>query len=142
MGEARRRATRRVTNDMAATRPFLVASQWESLNQVDDEEPIWTFRVALLGSISFLFLLILNKYFLKQTSECIMGMASTLIVLYPLGYIMGKAIPNTRVYYPTLGGLEFSTNPGHFSGREYAIISILANMGAVIGGFTSNIYHW
>ncbi|KAL0361295.1 UNVERIFIED_CONTAM: hypothetical protein Sradi_3814000 [Sesamum radiatum] len=129
-------------NDMAATRPFLAAGQWESVNRVDEEEPIWTFRMVLLGSISFVFLLILNKYFLKKTGECIMGMTSTLIVLYPLGYIMGKVVPNTRVYYPTLWGLEFSTNPGRFSGREYAMISILANMGAIIGGFTSNSYHW
>ncbi|KAL0325248.1 UNVERIFIED_CONTAM: hypothetical protein Sradi_5094100 [Sesamum radiatum] len=129
-------------NDMAATRPLLEAEQWESINGVEDEEPIWTFRMVLLGSISFIFLLILNKYFFKQTGECVMGMTSTLMVLYPLGYIMGKVVPDTRVYYPTLGGLEFSTNPGRFTGREYAMISILANMGAIIGGFTSNSYHW
>ncbi|KAL8542247.1 hypothetical protein ACS0TY_003204 [Phlomoides rotata] len=71
-----------------------------------------------------------------ETSECIISMTSTVVVLYPLGYIMGLLIPQRMVYYPMFG-LEFSTNQGPFALKEYAMISILANMGATIDGFTS-----
>lgn len=113
-----------------------VAALPRMVGGLDEDSSLWTFRVILLGSISFLFLLILNKYFVKDTSECIMSMASTLVVLYPLGYIMGILIPQRMVYYRRLG-LEFCTNEGPFALKEYAMISILANMGATIGGFTS-----
>ncbi|KAL8058567.1 hypothetical protein ABFS82_03G025700 [Erythranthe guttata] len=140
MHEAHRR---RATADVAAPppqppRPSVPGQQVE---EIDDESPVWTFRVMLLGSISFVFLLILNKYFLNQTAEFIMGMASTLVVLYPLGYIMGKLIPTRTVYYPMFG-LEFSMNSGSFGIREYAMISIFANVGAILGVFTSYSVDW
>ncbi|KAL8490351.1 hypothetical protein ACS0TY_025540 [Phlomoides rotata] len=123
------------TSKRSTTTPE-VAALPRMVGGLDEDSSLWTFRVIFLGLISFFFLLILNKYFVKETSECIMSMASTVVVLYPLGYIMGLLIPQRMVYYPTFG-LEFSTNQGPFALKEFAMISILANMGATIGGFTS-----
>lgn len=119
----------------------VVVGRRETVDGENEEGLIWTFRVMVLGSISFLILLVLNKYFLKEAGECIMSMASTMVVLYLLGYIMAKLIPKTVVYYPIFG-LEFSINPGPFGLKEYAMISILANMGATIGGLTSYSVDW
>lgn len=103
----------------------------------EDEAPVWTFRVMVLGSISFFILLIVNKYLAKETSDCIVGMALTIVVVYPLGYLMGKLMPKRMIYDPILG-LEFSTNDGPFGIQEYALISIFANLGATVGGLTSS----
>ncbi|KAL8542245.1 hypothetical protein ACS0TY_003202 [Phlomoides rotata] len=126
---------RATTSKRSTTTPVVVALP-RMVGGLDEDSSLWTYHVILLGLISFFFLLILNKYFVKETSECIMSMASTVVVLYPLGYIMGLLVPQRMVYYPTLG-LEFSTNQGPFALKEYAMISVLANMGATIGGFTS-----
>lgn len=130
------RVRRATTANKRTTTTLVVTALPRMVGGQDEDSSLWTFRVILLGSISFLFLLILNKYFVKETSECIMSMTSTLVVLYPLGYIMGIVVPRRMVYNRTLG-LEFSTNQGPFALKEYAMISILANMGATIGGFTS-----
>lgn len=116
-------------------RPCTVG-RWRAVDE-NEEAPVWTFRVIVLGPISFLFLLVLNKYLVKETCECIMGMALTIVVVYPLGYIMGKLIPRRVVFFPTLG-LEFYINDGPFGFKEYAMISIFANLGATIGGLTSS----
>lgn len=102
-----------------------------------DEAPVWTFRVMVLGLISFVVLLVVNKYLATDTNDCIIGMALTIVIVYPLGYVMGKLVPKRMVYYPILG-LEFSTNDGPFGIKEYALISIFANLGATIGGLTSS----
>ncbi|PIN03158.1 hypothetical protein CDL12_24324 [Handroanthus impetiginosus] len=133
---------RRRTTRIAATDAVALPRRHESDGGEEDEQgPVWTFRVMLLGSISFLILLILNKYILNQTGQWILGMASALVVLYPMGYIMEIIIPRRRIYYPVFG-FEFSVNPGPFGLREYALISIFANMGAIIGAFTSYSIDW
>ncbi|KAL2512593.1 Oligopeptide transporter 2 [Abeliophyllum distichum] len=108
----------------------------ENEDEDEDDESLWTFRVMFLGSISCVALSILNKYFLFQTTQCIMAMVSALVILYPLGHIMAKVLPKRKVYFPILR-LEFSLNPGPFDVREYALISIFANTGAVYSGITS-----
>ncbi|KAL3845752.1 hypothetical protein ACJIZ3_003155 [Penstemon smallii] len=113
----------------------------EEEEEEDDQTPIWTSRVMFLGSLSSIFLLILNKYFFTQTIECFMASALTLLVLRILGYIMGKVVPNRRVYFRAIR-LEFLLNPGPFTMREYAMISILANLGATYGGITSCSIDW
>ncbi|KAL1546810.1 hypothetical protein AAHA92_23359 [Salvia divinorum] len=109
---------------------------WTAEDESEDA-PVWTFRVMVLGCTSFLFLLVVNKYLATETSECIMGMGLTIVVVYPLGFLMGKLIPRRVVYYPMFR-LEFCTNEGPFSFKEYALISIFANLGATIGGLTSS----
>ncbi|KAH6776410.1 hypothetical protein C2S52_013971 [Perilla frutescens var. hirtella] len=129
-GMCNRRAAER-----KAARPV---ERWRTVDEnEDDEAPVWTFRVMVLGCVSFVFLLVVNKYLVKETCECVVGMALTIVVVYPLGYIMGKIIPKRMVYYPTFG-LEFSINDGPFGFKEYAVISIFANLGATIGGLTSS----
>ncbi|CAI9116103.1 OLC1v1017171C1 [Oldenlandia corymbosa var. corymbosa] len=102
----------------------------------EEEPPVWTFRVLYLGSLSCLFLYILNKFFLYQTAQYIMSMVITVSILYPLGHIMAKLMPKRRVFLRNLG-VEFSLNPGPFDIREFALISIFANSGGAYGGITS-----
>lgn len=118
-------------------RPCVVGLRRWTAEDERDEAPVWTFRVMVLGCASFLFLLVVNKYLAGETSECIMGLALTIVIVYPLGYLMGKLIPRRVVYYPMFG-LEFCTNEGPFGFKEYALISIFANLGATIGGLTSS----
>lgn len=138
-GVERRRENGSVTED--SVDPHGEQEQEQDVDQAEeeddeDDESLWTFRVMFLGSISCAVLLILNKYFLFQTTQCIMAMVSTLVILYPLGHIMAKLLPKRKVYFPILR-LEFSLNPGPFDVREYALISIFANAGAVYSGITS-----
>uniref|UniRef100_M0ZPM2 Oligopeptide transporter 4 n=1 Tax=Solanum tuberosum TaxID=4113 RepID=M0ZPM2_SOLTU len=103
----------------------------------DDDEPVWTFRVLLLGLLSFIFLIIITKYYLHETSECVVSMVWVMVFVYPIGFIMGKKLPKRRIYLRLIG-LEFSLNPGYFNTKEYALISIIGNIGAVYGGLTSD----
>uniref|UniRef100_A0A0V0H9J6 Putative oligopeptide transporter 2-like n=1 Tax=Solanum chacoense TaxID=4108 RepID=A0A0V0H9J6_SOLCH len=103
----------------------------------DDDEPVWTFRVLLLGLLSFIFLIIITKYYLHETSECVVSMVWVMVFVYPIGFIMGKKLPKRKIYLRLIG-LEFSLNPGYFNTKEYALISIIGNIGAVYGGLTSD----
>lgn len=105
-------------------------------NDIDDE-PVWTFRVLLLGLLSFIFLIIITKYYLHKTSECVVSMVWVMVFVYPIGFIMGKKLPKRKIYLRLIG-LEFSLNPGYFNTKEYALISIIGNIGAVYGGLTSD----
>lgn len=108
----------------------------------EEEESIWTFRVIFLGSISSIFLFIINKFFLYQNAQCIMSMLSVAAAEYPLGLIMAKFMPRRRVYLKTIR-MEFSLNPGPFDVREFVLISIFANAGAAYGGITTHsIQHY
>ncbi|MCD7445785.1 hypothetical protein HAX54_000023 [Datura stramonium] len=102
-----------------------------------DEEPVWTFRVVLLGLLSFIFLIIVTKYYLHETSECIVCMVWVMVFVYPIGFIMSKKLPKKKIYLRPIG-LEFALNPGSFNKKEYAMISIIGNIGAVYGGLTSD----
>lgn len=103
----------------------------------DIDEPVWTFRVLLLGLLSFIFLIIATKYYFHETSECVMSMVWVMVFVYPIGFIMGKKLPKRKIYLRPIG-LEFSLNPGSFNTKEYALISIIGNIGAVYGGLTSD----
>lgn len=109
-------------------------------NYEDEEQPVWTFRVIYLGSLSCFFSFVLNKFFLYQTAQCIMSMVTVVAILYPVGYAMAKFMPKRSVYLPTFG-LEFSLNPGPFDIREFVLICIFANTGAAYGGITSHSVH-
>ncbi|KAF3617932.1 hypothetical protein FXO38_33697 [Capsicum annuum] len=103
----------------------------------DIDEPVWTFRVLLLGLLSFIFLIIVTKYYLRETSECVMSMVWVTVFMYPIGFIMAKKLPKRKIYLRPIG-LEFALNPGAFNKKEYAMISIIGNIGAVYGGLTSD----
>ncbi|KAK4374368.1 hypothetical protein RND71_005045 [Anisodus tanguticus] len=111
----------------------------EEINDEDDidYEPVWTFRVLLLGLLSFIFLIITTKYYLHETSECVVSMVWVMVFVYPIGFIMGKKLPRRKIYLRPIG-LEFALNPGSFNKKEYALISIIGNIGAVYGGLTSD----
>ncbi|GAA0186178.1 hypothetical protein LIER_33466 [Lithospermum erythrorhizon] len=102
----------------------------------EEDQPIWTFRVFILGSVSCIILLILNKFILKQTAECITSMISNAIVAFVLGHIMARYVPKRMIFWRKLR-LEFCINPGGFNIKELALISIFGNVGAVFGGLTS-----
>ncbi|KAG5573382.1 hypothetical protein H5410_063148 [Solanum commersonii] len=112
-------------------------SRQENVDNDDDDEPVWTFRVLLLGLLSFIFLIIITKYYLHETSECVVSMVWVMVFVYPIGFIMGKKLPKRKIYLRLIG-LEFSLNPGYFNTKEYALISIIGNIGAVYGGLTSD----
>ncbi|PHT33840.1 hypothetical protein CQW23_25640 [Capsicum baccatum] len=103
----------------------------------DIDEPVWTFRVLLLGLLSFIFLIIVTKYYLRETSECVMSMVWVTVFMYPIGFIMANKLPKRKIYLRPIG-LEFPLNPGAFNKKEYAMISIIGNIGAVYGGLTSD----
>nr|GMC52430.1 oligopeptide transporter 2-like [Ipomoea batatas]GMC55117.1 oligopeptide transporter 2-like [Ipomoea batatas]GME14685.1 oligopeptide transporter 2-like [Ipomoea batatas] len=97
---------------------------------------VWTFRVFLLGSLSCVFLIIINKFYLQETAESVMSMVTTMAVAYPIAVVLAKRLPKRRIYVRAFD-FEFALNPGPFSMREYVLISTLGNVGAVYGGLTS-----
>ncbi|CAN4095302.1 unnamed protein product [Withania somnifera] len=103
----------------------------------DIDEPVWTFRVLILGLLSFIFLVTVTKYYLRETSECIVSMVWVMVFVYPIGFIMAKKLPKRKIHLRPIG-LEFALNPGSFNKKEYALISIIGNIGAVYGGLTSD----
>lgn len=112
-------------------------SKEEIEDEEDNIEPVWTFRVLFLGLLSFIFLIIITKYCLRETAECLMSMMWAMLVVYPIGLIMAKKLPKRKIYLRPIG-LEFALNPGSFNKKEYVLISIIGNIGAVYGGLTSD----
>lgn len=112
----------------------------EIIDDNDDLEPVWTFRVLILGLLSFILLIIVTKYYVHETSECLVSMVWVMVFVYPIGFIMAMKLPQRKIYLSPIG-LEFSLNPGSFNTKEYALISIIGNIGAVYGGLTSDFIH-
>ncbi|XP_031264015.1 oligopeptide transporter 5-like [Pistacia vera] len=92
-------------------------------------EPVLTFRTWVLGLTSCALLAFLNRFFSFRQNPLSVGPVAAQIIVLPIGRLMASTLP-TKVYQCPLTKWRFSLNPGPFSVKEHALITIFAGCGA------------
>jgi len=99
-------------------------------NEDNPNEPVWTFRMWLLGIMAVVLLSFLNTFFGYRSQPLMVTMISVQVATLPIGRFMAKVLPKRKF---RIGGRDFSLNPGPFNTKEHVLISIFANAGAAFG---------
>ncbi|KAE9619664.1 putative oligopeptide transporter, OPT superfamily [Lupinus albus] len=95
----------------------------------DPTQPALTFRTWVLGLGSCALLAFVNEFFGYRTNPLGISSVAAQIVTLPLGKLMAATLPTKSIHVP-LTKWSFSFNPGPFSMKEHALITILASCGA------------
>ncbi|OIW16405.1 hypothetical protein TanjilG_19121 [Lupinus angustifolius] len=95
----------------------------------DPTQPALTFRTWFLGLASCLLLSFVNQFFSFRTNPLYLSSVSAQIVTLPLGKLMAATLPTRRFQVP-LTKWYFTLNPGPFSLKEHALITIFASSGS------------
>ncbi|KAK8648707.1 hypothetical protein V6N13_129452 [Hibiscus sabdariffa] len=95
----------------------------------DPTEPTLTIRTWVLGLLTCCTLSFVNQFFAYRQNQLTITSISAQIVVLPLGRLMAATLPNTKIRVPLTPWL-FSLNPGPFTKKEHALITIFANCGA------------
>ncbi|KAJ2756231.1 hypothetical protein GGI19_001010 [Coemansia pectinata] len=96
-------------------------------NKDDPDTPCLTFRSLTLGILFCTGLAFVNQLFYFRANPIALGGYVIQLLSFPLGYLMAKILPRTR--FRTFGW-EWSLNPGPFSIKEHALVSIFAGPSA------------
>ncbi|XP_019460501.1 PREDICTED: oligopeptide transporter 1-like [Lupinus angustifolius] len=95
----------------------------------DPTVPALTFRTWFLGIGSCILLSFVNQFFGFRTNPLYLSSVSAQIVTLPLGKLMAATLPSRRFQLP-LTEWSFTLNPGPFSLKEHALITIFASSGS------------
>ncbi|KAK7276982.1 hypothetical protein RIF29_18131 [Crotalaria pallida] len=95
----------------------------------DPTQPALTFRAWILGLSSCVFLAFVNEFFGFRTNPLVVSSVAAQIVTLPLGKLMAATLPTNKFNVP-LTKWSFTLNPGPFSMKEHALITILAGTGS------------
>ncbi|KAF1877853.1 hypothetical protein Lal_00038162, partial [Lupinus albus] len=95
----------------------------------DPTEPALTFRTWVLGLGSLVLLGFVNEFFGFRTNPLGISSVAAQIVTLPLGKLMAATLPTKSIHVP-LTKWSFSFNPGPFTMKEHALITILASCGS------------
>ncbi|XP_027093479.1 oligopeptide transporter 4-like [Coffea arabica] len=102
-------------------------------NTDDPNQPVWTFRMWVLGIISCTLLSFLNQFFSYRRETVIITQIPVVVATLPTGRFMAAVLPTTQFRLPGFGSRKFSLNPGPFNMKEHVLISIFANAGTAFG---------
>ncbi|RDY08099.1 Oligopeptide transporter 5, partial [Mucuna pruriens] len=95
----------------------------------DPTQPALTFRTWTLGLASCIILSFVNQFFGYRSNPLYVSSVSAQIVSLPLGKFMAATLP-TKVILVPFTKWSFSLNPGPFSLKEHALITIFASAGS------------
>ncbi|EOY11965.1 Oligopeptide transporter 5 [Theobroma cacao] len=95
----------------------------------DPTESALTFRTWVLGLISCCILAFVNQFFAYRQNQLSISSISAQIVVLPIGKLMAATLPKKVIRVP-FTKWSFSLNPGPFTLKEHALITIFANCGA------------
>lgn len=99
----------------------------------DPTQPVWTFRMWVLGLISCVMLSFLNQFFSYRREPLIISQITVQVATLPIGRFMAAVLPMTQFRIPGFGSRMFSLNPGPFNMKEHVLITIFANAGSAFG---------
>ena len=102
-------------------------------NADDPTQPVWTFRMWLLGLLSCSILSFLNQFFAYRTEPLIITLITVQVATLPIGRFMAAVLPTATFRLPGFGSKRFSLNPGPFNMKEHVLITIFANAGSAFG---------
>ncbi|KAJ3276094.1 hypothetical protein HDV01_006264 [Terramyces sp. JEL0728] len=100
-----------------------LANDWIAgvvVKEDDPDTPALTFRTLLLGCIWAVFLALANCLFTFRANPFIIPNALATLLAYPMGIFMAAVLPDVQVF-------GFSLNPGPFTVKEHALITIIAS---------------
>ncbi|XP_019058544.1 PREDICTED: oligopeptide transporter 1-like, partial [Tarenaya hassleriana] len=95
----------------------------------DPTEPVLTFRTWTLGIISCVALAFVNEFFSFRTNSLTVSAVSAQIITLPIGRLMAATLPKRKFGFPGTNW-KWSLNPGPFSMKEHALITIFASSGS------------
>ncbi|QHO26527.1 hypothetical protein HN51_023627 [Arachis hypogaea] len=95
----------------------------------DPNQPSLTFRTWVLGTMSCVVLSFVNQFFSYRTNPLFVSSMSAQIVAFPLGKFMAATLPKKPIHIP-MTKLHFTLNPGPFTLKEHALITIFASAGS------------
>ncbi|WOK95239.1 oligopeptide transporter 5-like [Canna indica] len=95
----------------------------------DPSQPCLTFRCWVLGCIFCVMLAFVNQFFGYRTNQLSISSVCIQIVALPIGRWMALVLPKKMIKVP-LTNWSFSMNPGPFTMKEHALITIFAGSGA------------
>ncbi|KAL4298552.1 hypothetical protein S245_057927 [Arachis hypogaea] len=95
----------------------------------DPNQPALTFRTWVLGILSCVVLSFVNQFFSYRDNPLSVGSMSAQIVAFPLGKFMAATLPTKHFHIP-MTNWHFTLNPGPFTLKEHALITIFASSGA------------
>ncbi|XP_016163975.1 oligopeptide transporter 1-like [Arachis ipaensis] len=95
----------------------------------DPNQPALTFRTWVLGILSCVVLSFVNQFFSYRDNPLSVGSMSAQIVAFPLGKFMAATLPTKLIHIP-MTNWHFTLNPGPFTLKEHALITIFASSGA------------
>ncbi|CAN4092286.1 unnamed protein product [Withania somnifera] len=102
-------------------------------NTDDPTQPVWTFRMWILGLLSCILLSFLNQFFSYRKEPLIITQITVQVATLPIGQFMAAVLPTTKFRILGFGSREFSLNPGPFNMKEHVLITIFANAGSAFG---------
>ncbi|MED6219800.1 oligopeptide transporter [Stylosanthes scabra] len=94
----------------------------------DPNEAALTFRTWVLGIASCVILSFVNQFFGYRTNPISITSVSAQIVTLPIGKFMAATLPTKHISVP-LTKWSFTLNPGPFTIKEHALITIIASAG-------------
>ncbi|PIA16119.1 OPT superfamily oligopeptide transporter [Coemansia reversa NRRL 1564] len=83
-----------------------------------------TFRVLFLGTVFTCTLAFVNMYYWFRSNPITLGIPVVQLLSLPMGWVLAQVLPRHK--FNTFG-LRWSMNPGPFTIKEHALISIFAN---------------
>ncbi|KAJ3336558.1 hypothetical protein HDU93_002588, partial [Gonapodya sp. JEL0774] len=93
----------------------------------DPTAPCWSFRAVTLGVAWSVIVAGVNQYFWFTSTPVVLGQIACALLAFFMGKAMEKTLPATIIKVPFIG--SFSLNPGPFTMKEHALITIFANAG-------------
>lgn len=95
----------------------------------DPTQPALTFRTWTLGLASCIILSFINQFFGYRTNPLLISSVSAQILSLPLGKFMAATLPTKAIHFP-FTKWSFTLNPGPFTLKEHALITIFASAGS------------
>ena len=95
----------------------------------DVNVPSFTIRVFILGTLWNILLATGNSILAFRTTPFIIPISVATLLAYPMGILMARVL--SKHLYQTFG-VQWSFNPGPFSVKEHALITIIASAGGMM----------
>ncbi|EJT76705.1 hypothetical protein GGTG_06621 [Gaeumannomyces tritici R3-111a-1] len=113
------------SKEVAATSPYEEVRA--AVREIDGEEPSNTLRAWVIGLVFVTVVSGVNMFLSMRSPAITIPAVVVILVAYPVGMLWAKVMP-ARTF--STFGLEWSLNPGPFSIKEHAVITLMAKITA------------
>lgn len=115
----------KVQKDFATKSPYEEVQA--AVREIDNEEYANTLRAWVLGLLFVTFVSGINMFLSMRSPAITIPAVVVILVTYPIGVLCAKTIPTHQ--FNTFG-VKWTLNPGPFSVKEHAVITLMAKITA------------